>query len=376
MYIWFFKKTPVIYWCIFITFFNSYYLTMFKERFLMIEFIDVDKTYPGSEAPVHALDNINFKVDAGEIYGVVGYSGAGKSTLLRCVNQLESVSEGKVIVDGKDLTSLTPSELRVIKKRIGMIFQHFNLLNSKTIYTNVAMPLILNKTPKNEIKARVTELLDFVGLSDKASQYPDQLSGGQKQRVGIARALATNPSILLCDEATSALDPQTTESILELLRKINKEYNITILLITHEMSVIRDVCHKVAVMENGKIIERGSVFDVFSNPETETGRRFVNTVMQTELPNYVQDLVQESDGQHIYRINFINQLAVKPYLSQISKLYDLNVNVLFGNITELQGVPFGNLIVQFDGSAPELEKALLYLEENNVHYSEVNTYAS
>ena len=342
----------------------------------MIEFIDVDKTYPGSETPVHALDNINFKVDAGEIYGVVGYSGAGKSTLLRCVNQLESVSEGKVIVDGKDLTSLTPSELRVIKKRIGMIFQHFNLLNSKTIYTNVAMPLILNKTPKNEIKARVTELLDFVGLSDKASQYPDQLSGGQKQRVGIARALATNPSILLCDEATSALDPQTTESILELLRKINKEYNITILLITHEMSVIRDVCHKVAVMENGKIIERGSVFDVFSNPETETGRRFVNTVMQTELPNYVQDLVQESDGQHIYRINFINQLAVKPYLSQISKLYDLNVNVLFGNITELQGIPFGNLIVQFDGSAPELEKALLYLEENNVHYSEVNTYAS
>lgn len=341
----------------------------------MIEFIDVDKTYPGSEAPVHALDNINFKVDAGEIYGVVGYSGAGKSTLLRCVNQLESVSEGKVIVDGKDLTSLTPSELRVIKKRIGMIFQHFNLLNSKTIYTNVAMPLILNKTPKNEIKARVTELLDFVGLSDKASQYPDQLSGGQKQRVGIARALATNPSILLCDEATSALDPQTTESILELLRKINKEYNITILLITHEMSVIRDVCHKVAVMENGKIIERGSVFDVFSNPETETGRRFVNTVMQTELPNYVQDLVQESDGQYIYRINFINQLAVKPYLSQISKLYDLNVNVLFGNITELQGIPFGNLIVQFDGSAPELEKALLYLEENNVHYSEVNTYA-
>lgn len=341
----------------------------------MIEFIDVDKTYPGSETPVHALDNINFKVDAGEIYGVVGYSGAGKSTLIRCVNQLESVSEGKVIVDGKDLTALTPSELRVTKKRIGMIFQHFNLLNSKTIYTNVAMPLILNKTPKNEIKARVTELLDFVGLSDKASQYPDQLSGGQKQRVGIARALATNPSILLCDEATSALDPQTTESILELLRKINKEYNITILLITHEMSIIRDVCHKVAVMENGKIIERGSVFDVFSNPETETGRRFVNTVMQTELPNYVQDLVQESDGQHIYRINFINQLAVKPYLSQISKLYDLDVNVLFGNITELQGIPFGNLIVQFDGSAPELEKALLYLEENNVHYSEVNTYA-
>lgn len=341
----------------------------------MIEFIDVDKTYPGSETPVHALDNINFKVDAGEIYGVVGYSGAGKSTLIRCVNQLESVSEGKVIVDGKDLTALTPSELRVTKKRIGMIFQHFNLLNSKTIYTNVAMPLILNKTPKNEIKARVTELLDFVGLSDKASQYPDQLSGGQKQRVGIARALATNPSILLCDEATSALDPQTTESILELLRKINKEYNITILLITHEMSVIRDVCHKVAVMENGKIIERGSVFDVFSNPETETGRRFVNTVMQTELPNYVQDLVQESDNQHIYRINFINQLAVKPYLSQISKLYDLDVNVLFGNITELQGIPFGNLIVQFDGSAAELEKALLYLEENNVHYSEVNTYA-
>ena len=342
----------------------------------MIEFIDVDKTYQGSDAPIHALDNINFKVDTGEIYGVVGYSGAGKSTLIRCVNQLERASAGQVIVDGKDLTTLEPAELRVTKKRIGMIFQHFNLLNSKTIYTNVAMPLILNRTPKNEIKKRVTELLDFVGLSDKASQYPDQLSGGQKQRVGIARALATNPSILLCDEATSALDPQTTESILELLRKINKEYNITILLITHEMSVIRDVCHKVAVMENGKIIERGSVFDVFTNPQTETGRRFVNTVMQTELPNYVEELIEDSgSSQFIYRINFISKLAVKPYLSQISKLYDLDVNVLFGNITELQGVPFGNLIVQFDGAEDELKKALLYLDENNVQYSEVNTYA-
>lgn len=338
----------------------------------MIEFIDVDKTYQGSEAPIHALDNINFKVDTGEIYGVVGYSGAGKSTLIRCVNQLERVSEGQVIVDGKDLTTLSPAELRVTKKGIGMIFQHFNLLNSKTIYTNVAMPLILNKTPKNEIKTRVTELLEFVGLSDKAHQYPDQLSGGQKQRVGIARALATNPSILLCDEATSALDPQTTESILELLRKINTEYNITILLITHEMSVIRNVCHKVAVMEDGKIIERGSVFDVFSNPQTDTGRRFVNTVMQTELPDYVQNLIQGSEGgQQIYRINFINQLAVKPYLSQISKNFNLDVNILFGNITELQGVPFGNLIVQFDGPTNELEKALSYLNDNDVNYSEV-----
>ncbi|CEA02065.1 Methionine import ATP-binding protein MetN [Jeotgalicoccus saudimassiliensis] len=342
----------------------------------MIEFIGVDKTYQGSDAEIHALDNINFKVDTGEIYGVVGYSGAGKSTLIRCVNQLERVSAGQVIVDDKDLTALTPAELRITKKRIGMIFQHFNLLNSKTIYTNVAMPLILNKTPKSEIKERVTELLEFVGLSDKASQYPDQLSGGQKQRVGIARALATNPSILLCDEATSALDPDTTESILKLLKKINKEYNITILLITHEMSVIRDICHKVAVMEKGKIIERGSVFDVFSSPQTETGRRFVNTVMQTELPNYVRELIDDSSSsQFIYRINFISQLAVKPYLSQISKLYNLDVNVLFGNITELQGVPFGNLIVQFDGEAEELKKALLYLTENNVQYSEVNTYA-
>lgn len=342
----------------------------------MIEFIDVEKTYQSGDAPIHALDNINFKVDAGEIYGVVGYSGAGKSTLIRCVNQLESVSEGQVIVDGKDLTALSAADLRVTKKRIGMIFQHFNLLNSKTIYTNVAMPLILNKTPKHQIKARVAELLEFVGLSDKASQYPDQLSGGQKQRVGIARALATNPSILLCDEATSALDPETTEAILELLRKINREYNITILLITHEMSVIRDVCHKVTVMENGKIIERGSVFDVFSNPETETGKRFVNTVMQTELPDYVHELIQSNDGnQYIYRINFVNQLAVKPYLSQISKHYDLDVNVLFGSITELQGVPFGNLIVQFDGEKDELEKALVYLTDNKVQYSEVNTYA-
>jgi len=226
----------------------------------MIEFIDVDKTYPGSEAPVHALDNINFKVDAGEIYGVVGYSGAGKSTLLRCVNQLESVSEGKVIVDGKDLTSLTPSELRVIKKRIGMIFQHFNLLNSKTIYTNVAMPLILNKTPKNEIKARVTELLDFVGLSDKASQYPDQLSGGQKQRVGIARALATNPSILLCDEATSALDTASEKLVQEALEKVME--GRTAIVIAHRLSTIRNA-DKIVVLDKGNIAEEGSHDELF-----------------------------------------------------------------------------------------------------------------
>src|SRR4051794_16052592 len=236
----------------------------------MIEFQNLTKIYHSGDRQVAALNGIDLKINKGEIYGVIGYSGAGKSSLIRCVNFLEQPTSGKVIVDGHDLTALSTKEIREIKKNIGMIFQHFNLLNSKSVFANVAMPLTLAKAPKDQIKKRVYELLEFVGLADKADAYPDQLSGGQKQRVGIARALATQPTILLCDEATSALDPQTTSSILQLLKKVNQEYNIMILIITHEMSVIREICDRVAVMEEGKIIEEGTVFDVFSSPETVT----------------------------------------------------------------------------------------------------------
>ncbi|MBU5467065.1 methionine ABC transporter ATP-binding protein [Virgibacillus sp. MSJ-26] len=343
----------------------------------MIHFQNVGKVFTNGNEQIKALNDIDLKVNKGEIYGVIGFSGAGKSTLIRCVNHLERSTAGKMIVDGHDLSTLTVKEIREVKKNIGMIFQHFNLLNSKTVYANVAMPLILNKMPKDEIKQRVYELLEFVGLSDKANVHPEQLSGGQKQRVGIARALATKPSILLCDEATSALDPQTTSSILELLRKINKEYNITILMITHEMSVIREICDRVAVMEAGEIIEEGTVFDVFSRPKTQTARNFVNTVMHDQIPESIIKMIESNNGsQNVFRINFIGQSAGQPLLSQLAKKFAIDVNVLFGNITELQGIPFGNLIVELQGSEAEVNRALEYLETKEIDFNEVIPHAS
>ncbi|OCA87653.1 phosphate ABC transporter ATP-binding protein [Bacillus sp. FJAT-27225] len=343
----------------------------------MIEFQQVKKVYDSGGNQVTALNGIDLKVDKGEIFGVIGFSGAGKSSLIRCVNLLERPTSGHVIVDGQDLTTLSARELREVKRNIGMVFQHFNLLNSKTVFTNVAMPLKLAKLPKEQIKKRVHELLEFVGLADKADSYPDQLSGGQKQRIGIARALATQPKILLCDEATSALDPQTTSSILQLLKKINKEYNITILIITHEMGVIREICDKVAVIEGGKIIEEGSVFDVFSAPKTQTARNFVSSVMNDKLPESVTSLIEEHAGlQKVYRINFVGNSAGQPLLSQLAKKFDIDVNVLFGNITELQGTPFGNLIVEFQGSDKEILRALQFIHQQNVSIKEVTANAS
>lgn len=343
----------------------------------LIEFQQLRKVYESGGQQVAALNGIDLKINKGEIFGVIGFSGAGKSSLIRCVNLLERPTSGHVIVDGHDLTSLSVKEVRNVKKNIGMIFQHFNLLNSKTVFANVAMPLTLVNTPKDQIKKRVHELLEFVGLADKADNYPDQLSGGQKQRIGIARALATQPSILLCDEATSALDPQTTSSILQLLKKINKEYNITILIITHEMSVIREICDRVAVIEDGKIIEEGTVFDVFSSPTTSTARNFVSTVMNDQLPESIKELIQQHAGmQRIFRINFVGNKAGQPLLSEISKKFDIHINVLFGNITELQGTPFGNLIVEFQGDEKEIARTLTYIQEKDISIKEVNEHAS
>nr|WP_245350092.1 methionine ABC transporter ATP-binding protein [Cytobacillus eiseniae] len=335
------------------------------------------KVYNSGGQEVAALNGIDLLIKKGEIFGVIGFSGAGKSSLIRCVNWLEQPTSGKVIIDGKDLTALTSAQIREVKKNIGMVFQHFNLLNSKTVFANVAMPLLLSKVPKEEIKKQVTELLEFVGLSDKANYYPDQLSGGQKQRVGIARALATNPSILLCDEATSALDPQTTSSILELLRKINQEYAITILIITHEMAVIREICDRVAVIEAGKIIEEGTVFNVFSSPKTDTARNFVSSVMNDQIPDSIKEIIEKNDGlQKVFRIQFIGQTAGQPLLSQVAKKFDIHINVLFGNITELQGTPFGNLIVEFQGADREINRALMYINQEKVSIKEVKAHAS
>ncbi|SFA71064.1 MULTISPECIES: methionine ABC transporter ATP-binding protein [unclassified Bacillus (in: firmicutes)] len=343
----------------------------------MITFKDVTKTYESNGQKVPALNGINLKINEGEIFGVIGFSGAGKSSLIRCVNFLEKPTTGKVIVGGQDLAGLSKKEIRDAKRKIGMVFQHFNLLNSKTVFANVAMPLSLAGVPKDEIKQRVNELIEFVGLTDKANQYPDQLSGGQKQRVGIARALATRPAILLCDEATSALDPQTTNSILQLLKRINKEYNITILLITHEMGVIREVCDKVAVIEEGKIIESGTVFEVFSNPLTKTAKNFVSSVMHDKIPDSIQKILSESGrDRRIYKVIFVGQSAGEPLLSQIAKQFKVDVNILYGNITELQGTPFGNIIVEFNGTETEINRALIYINNRNVTIKEVISNAS
>jgi D-methionine transport system ATP-binding protein len=343
----------------------------------VIEFKSVAKVYESGGQKVNALNGIDLTIKKGETFGVIGFSGAGKSSLIRCVNLLERPTSGSVIVDGNDLTTLSQKEIREAKRNIGMIFQHFNLLNSKTVYNNVAMPLILAKVPKDEIQKRVYELLEFVGLADKAEKYPDQLSGGQKQRVGIARALATRPSILLCDEATSALDPQTTSSILQLLKKINREYKITILIITHEMAVIREICDRVAVIEAGKIIEEGTVFQVFSAPKTQTSKNFVSSVMNDSIPDSIKELVKQHDGlQRIYRINFIGESAGQPLLSEIAKKFDVHINVLFGNITELQGIPFGNIIVEFQGNDKEIQRVLMYINQKEVTIREVKSHAS
>jgi D-methionine transport system ATP-binding protein len=343
----------------------------------VIQLKGVTKVYDSGGQKVNALNDIDLVVHEGEIFGVIGFSGAGKSSLIRCVNLLERPTSGNVIVDGKDLTTLSSKEIREVKRNIGMVFQHFNLLNSKTVFHNVAMPLLLAKVPKKEINQRVNELLEFVGLADKANNYPDQLSGGQKQRIGIARALATRPSILLCDEATSALDPQTTNSILQLLKKVNREYNITILMITHEMAVIKEICDRVAVIEAGRIIEEGSVFEVFSSPDTETAKNFVSSVMNDAIPESIRKLLdQDDDKRRIYRINLEGETVGQPLLSEVSKKFDVHVNVLFGNISELQGIPFGNIIVEFTGSDKEINRAIMHMNQKKVAVKEVKSHAS
>lgn len=340
----------------------------------MIELRNVYKTFTRKEVKIEALKGISLKVEKGDIFGVIGYSGAGKSTLIRLVNYLERPSEGQVLVDGYDLGAYSDKELRAAKKNIGMIFQHFNLLESKKVFDNVAIPLVLLKKGKAEIRKRVEELLEFVGLSDKAGSYPSELSGGQKQRVGIARALASNPSILLCDEATSALDPQTTQSILQLLKRINAEYNITVMIITHEMSVIQEICNKVAVMEEGRIIEQGSVLDVFGEPKHLTTQNFVKTVIQNSMTTSVRRTLKTEQGSRVYKLNFAGESASEPVLYEIIRSYGVKVNILFANTTEIQETTLGTIIVQLQGEPAQMEAALNYMKQHEVRVEEVKSY--
>ncbi|HHU31199.1 MAG TPA: methionine ABC transporter ATP-binding protein [Clostridia bacterium] len=330
----------------------------------MIEIKELKKIYGHGKNKVVALDGIDLNIKPGEIFGIIGLSGAGKSTLIRCLNMLEKPTKGKVIIDGFDLTSLSGDQLRSVRRRIGMIFQHFNLLWSRTVADNIAFPLeIAGEKDKGKIEARVNELLDLVDLSDKANAYPAQLSGGQKQRVGIARALANNPKVLLCDEATSALDPQTTGSILELLANINKKLGITMVIITHEMAVIKAICDKVAVIEDGKIVESGPVFDLFTNPHTKTARRFISTINSTELPDVILERQKISRGHSkLIRISFIGSSAGEPIISDMIQKFNIKANILYGNIDHIKNNIFGTLTVQLIGADSNTSQALTYLE--------------
>ncbi len=338
----------------------------------MIDFIDISKTFTVKKQQIHALDHVSLQVQDGDIFGVIGFSGAGKSTLLRMVNGLETPTGGRVEVDGQDINTLPFSILRQVRKRIGMVFQQFNLLNSKSVYDNIAIPLVLNGVGDQEIHTRVIELLEFVGLSDKVNAYPMQLSGGQKQRVGIARALATNPSVLLCDEATSALDPETTASILRLLEKINRELKITILIVTHEIHVIQRICNKVAVMEHGRVVEYGSVLNIFSNPKEEITKKFVKTVIADTIPDsIVRELHQDRRNYKIVKLRFLGKNVRENLLYRINKDFDVETNVLFASVNELQQTVLGIFVVQLIGDNQEIEKVTDYIREQELSWWEV-----
>lgn len=332
-----------------------------------IRFEGVSKTFParGDGAAVHALADLDLAVAAGSILGVIGRSGAGKSTLIRLVNGLEKPSSGRVVVDGTEVSGLDEAALRDVRRRVGMIFQHFNLLSSRTAFDNIALPLEIAGVAKREIEQRVTPLLELVGLADKRNRYPAELSGGQKQRIGIARALATKPKVLLSDEATSALDPETTRSILDLLSSINKELGLTILLITHEMSVIRAVAKEVAVIDGGRIVEHGDVFDVFTRPQHPTTRSFLASETGRALPRYLQAKIQPSPvpgGETALRILFRGRHATDPILSRLTRDLGLDVNILSGSVDEIAGRPFGTLVVSLKADQATIDRALEFLK--------------
>ncbi len=334
----------------------------------MIEIKNLTKTYFSKDREVKAVNNVSITIHDGEIFGIVGYSGAGKSSLLRCINLLERPTSGKITVDGVDLTKLDNKRLRQARLKIGMIFQHFNLVSQKTVAENIAFALKASKTPKDKIEKRVDELLDMVGLADKKDVYPGQLSGGQKQRVGIARALANNPKVLLCDEATSALDPTTTKSILNLLKKINKELNITIVIITHEMDVVKEICHRMAIMENGRIVEQGNVYDIFASPKEQLTKEFIQSVVSFDLPKATLRLVRGT----LVKLLFRGEVAGEGVVSETLKKFQINGNFLHGSIEYIQERPLGIFIMELTGDQEEINKAIHYIEHRNAEVEVLN----
>ncbi len=338
----------------------------------MIQFMDISKTFQTKKDTIHALNHVSLTIDDGDVFGIIGFSGAGKSTLLRMVNALEVPTTGHVEIDGKNIDTLSHKELRGVRKKIGMVFQQFNLLESKSVYDNIAIPLRLNKADAVQIRNTVMKLLQFVNLEDKADVYPGQLSGGQKQRVGIARALATNPSILLCDEATSALDPETTDNILQLLERINKELHITILIVTHEIQVIQRICNKVAVMEHGQVVEHGSVLDVFSNPQQDITKRFIQSVIPDTIPNTVIEKIRaQKENYKIVKVRFLGDKATDNVLYEINQTFDVQTNVLFASVNELQKHVLGIFIIQIIGTDTAIQHVMDYIDSKGLQWQEV-----
>ncbi|GAA3190894.1 methionine ABC transporter ATP-binding protein [Lentilactobacillus kefiri] len=331
---------------------------------------DVSVTFESSGKPLHAVDNVSLQINRGDIYGIIGYSGAGKSTLVRTINLLQKPTDGKVIVGGQDLQKLSNPQLRSARKKIGMIFQHFNLLNSRTVLNNVEYPLLSQHISKAKRQAKAKHLLDVVGLREFEHSYPEQLSGGQKQRVAIARSLANDPDILVSDEATSALDPKTTDDILNLLQHLNKTLGLTIVLITHEMQVIKSICHHVAVMDDGKIIERGNVAEVFSNPQQKLTQNFVdssaNVTGALEQIKSDPSLQKLSADERILYLKFRGKATKESLISDLTELYHLKANILFANIERIGDTSIGYLIIIISGKSKQLADGINFLNRHGV----------
>lgn len=336
----------------------------------MIELTHISKNFASGGRTVHAVQDVSLSIGKGEIFGIIGFSGAGKSTLVRCINLLERPTSGSVTVDGKEMTALSARELRQARKKIGMIFQHFNLMPSRTIFGNVAYPLRGSGLSKEEIREKVHSLLELVGIADKENAYPSQLSGGQKQRVAIARALANDPKILLCDEATSALDPQTTKAILRLLHHLNQTLGITIVVITHEMAVVKEICNRVAVMDHGKVVEEGTVFSVFATPKEPITRDFIKTTSNLQkIEELIADdspVVALKPGERIVRLSYVERNPSEPLISLITQKFGITLNIIFADVEIVQNAPIGGTVAIFSGDSGQIDAALTYLKEKNV----------
>lgn len=334
-----------------------------------IELVQVSKTYQKKKQRIDAVKDVNLRIGSGDIFGIIGYSGAGKSTLIRLLNNLESPTSGSVLVDGENISVLTGKKLRDYRKKVGMIFQHFNLLWSRTVLDNILLPLEFSGVPKAKRLEKAMELIRLVGLEGREGAYPSELSGGQKQRVGIARALTNDPEILLCDEATSALDPQTTEEVLDLLVAINQQLNLTIVLITHEMNVIRKICHQVAVMEQGSVIETGDVLQVFKHPTHPVTKRFVSQDMMGEEEEHeeaIEFLVDTYPDGVLVRLTFEDTKVKEAIISDVIKRFGVDINVLQASIRQTKGVPFGSMVIQLTGDADVVTQGVDFFQANGV----------